>query len=436
MTFKPGDGLKPGNKTKPKITSALGLEKQLKTAKPGDRLPDAEVPGLGLKVTSATRQSWVLRFGKKGRGHGLGPYPEVGLAKARHKAREAREKIRQGIDPIAERAALRAAQAASAQKKIVTFKQAAERFYAAKSGEWKTDKQRRNFISTMETYVYPTIGATDVAAVDRAAILAVLSPIWETKATVAKLLRIRLETILTYAEVHGYRSASDNPARWSGNLAVILPSHGRIRTVKHHAAMPYKDVPAFMARLRELEGVAALALEFLILTGGRIAEVCDATWGEIDREARLWRIPSARMKAGREHIAPLSAAAMAVLDRLAPEDAPRPAAHVFQGRIAGQAINPKTLENLLRQTLGVTKEEATPHGFRTSLRDWAGDETDYADEIAELTIAHKVGNDSRNAYRRSPAVRKRALLLEDWARYVGGETGGVGGENVVVGKFG
>jgi integrase len=417
MTFRPGDN------PKPKITSAKMLER---LTEPG-RYPDSQVPGLGLQVTSATRRSWVLRFqmAKKPRHLGLGPFPEVGLSVARQKAREAREKIREGIDPIAERADRRAAHADATQKKIVTFKEAAERFYAAKSGEWKTEQQRRTFLSTMRDYVYPIIGNMDVAAVDLQAILRVLSPIWETKPTVANLLRIRLEKILTHAQVSGYRTG-DNPARWNGNLAVILPAHGKIRTVKHHAAMPYKAVPAFMARLREQEGVAAAALEFLILTGARVAEVCGLTWGEIDREEGVWTVPAHRMKAGRIHVVPLSNAAMAVLEKVAPLSPRREGdAPVFAGRKAGQGIIPHTVATFLRDTMGVTKEEATRHGFRSSLKDWAGDETDFHDEISEITLAHKVGDATRNTYRRSPALQKRRALLEQWARYCGGETGDV-----------
>ena len=362
MTFKVGEN------PKSKITSAKIIETMVE---PG-RYPDSQVPGLGLQVSSASKRSWVLRYqmAKRPRHIGLGPYPEVGLSAARADAREARDKIRKGIDPIAERDERKAAAAAQNAKPIMTFKEAAERFFAAKSGEWKTEAQKRAFRNSMAAYALPAIGDMDVATIDLPAVLRVLSPVWDSKPAIANLLRIRLETILTHAQVSGYRTG-DNPARWRGNLAVVLASHAKTQKVGHHAALPYQKIPAFMAKLRAQESLASSALQFIILTGCRLQEALGASWSEIDLQARLWTIPAESMKAGREHVVPLSDHAAAILESLPREDG---SGLVFVGAKPG---SPPLAERSLRQSLKTflaEGEDATIHGFRSSFRDWAGDE--------------------------------------------------------------
>ncbi len=390
------------------ITSAKQLEKLTAAG----RYRDPEVKGLYLQIKSLANRSRVLRyqFDHRPRNMGLGPYPLVSLAKARELARTVRLDIKlDRVDPLAKRREQEAA-AAAQRAKVQTFRQAAERFFQKSSAEWKNKTTSRAFHSMMEAYVFPEIGSMSVAAIDTAAVLRVLEPIWKDKPTIAAMLRTRLENILSMATVGGFRSG-DNPARWTGHLKNLLPSHAKMRETQSHAALPYRELPGFMAALRAQGGGASAALQFIILTAARQQEALGATWAEIDLEAKLWTVPANRMKGGREHIVPLSDAAVAILASLYREDG-NP--YVFVGAKAGANLSNHLPRKLLKQIGGA---DVTMHGFRSSFRDWCGDHTEFPREVAEAALAHAVGDATEQAYRRGTALEKRRALMQAWAAY-------------------
>lgn len=353
------------------------------------------------------RRRWVFLFtvaGKR-REMGLGPYPAVSLAEAR-KARDAAERlVREGKDPIAERDEARRLAAAKP-----TFGQIADALFEAKKSEWRNAKHADQWRQALTTLAAP-LRDMPVDEIDTAAILTVLKPIWTTKAETAARLRQRIEAVLDAAKAQGHRTG-ENPAAWRGHLSHLLPKRPAL-TKSHHAAMAYGDVPGFMARLREhqAKSVAAFALEFLILTAARSGEVYGARWPEIDLEAKVWTIPPARMKAGRQHRVPLSVRAVAILAEMGKV---RTNDFLFPGRSDGRLSHiamAKVLDRL--EVAG-----ATPHGFRSAFRDWAGNETHIAREVAEAALAHSVGDAAEQAYRRGDALEKRRALMEAWARYV------------------
>src|SRR5690625_266109 len=274
------------------------------------------VPGLMLQVTRTGGRSWILRtmVGKKRREIGLGGFPAVSLADARQKAREMRELIQQGIDPVEQRKAARQA-LIDAQARSITFDDAAKQFLAGNRYEFRNPKHAAQWESTLRTYASPVIGDLAVDTIELPHILQILKPIWTTKTETASRLRGRIEAVLAWATVGGYRGG-ENPARWKGHLDAVLPKPSRVAKVRHHRALPLDDVGEFMAALRKRKGIAARALEFLVLSAARSGEVRGATWDEIDIESRLWTVPGERMKAGREHRVPLSDAAVALLKAL------------------------------------------------------------------------------------------------------------------------
>lgn len=369
------------------------------------------VTGLHLQVAKSGACSWILRImiGGKRRDMGLGGYPDVTLAQAREKAREARAKIEQGIDPISERAAARSALIA-ARGSEMTFDEAADKFIEAKSPEWKNGKHAAQWVSTLNTYASPVIGKMQMRDITLAHIIKILEPVWTTKTETATRLRGRLESVIDWATVRGYRHG-DNPARWKGHLDKILAKPGKVAKVKHHAALPYSEIGAFMADLRERDGIAARALEFAILTAARSGEVRGARWDEIDLKSRTWTIAAERMKAGKEHRVPLSGAAVKLLEalpRIAEED------HVFPSPRAQKALSDMTLTAVLRR---MERSDLTAHGFRSSFRDWAGETTAYPREVIEHALAHQLKDKAEAAYARGTLFEKRARLMEDWARY-------------------
>ena len=275
-------------------------------------------------------------------------------------------------------------------------------------GQWRNDKHRYQWRQTLGAYCEPIRGKP-VAALTTEDVLMVLQPIWVNKNETASRLRGRIELVLDFAKAKGWRSA-DNPARWRGHLKNILPARKR-SSKRHLAAMPYNDVPAFVQRLRGTEALAARALEFAILTAGRTSEVLNATWSEIDFELCQWTIPAHRMKAGEEHVVPLSEAAISLLRPLF--DA-RTSEFVFPGQKSGRPLSSMAMEMLLRR---MKVDNATVHGFRSSFRDWCGGETNFPREVAEAALAHKVGNVVEQAYRRGKAIEKRRKLMEAWAAY-------------------
>jgi integrase len=337
---------------------------------------------------------------------GVGGYPDVMLAEARERARTIRMQIRDGVDPVADRRARRAAQRANVN--VVTFELAARRWHQSKRSEYRNPKHAAQVLSTIETYAVPVIGNMPVEQIGLKEVLAVLQPIWAEKTETASRLRGRIESVLAWATVSGHRSG-DNPARWKGNLDAVLAQPGKIARVKHHAALPIGELSAFFARLRQQSGMAARALEFLILTAARSGEVRGAKWMELDNDAGVWTVPAERMKAGREHRVPLSAQARDLLERLPVFEG---SDYVFSAPRGGM-LSDMSISAVMRRM----DVDAVPHGFRSTFRDWAAEHTDYAGEIAEMALAHTISNKVEAAYRRGDLLAKRRQMMDDWAEF-------------------
>lgn len=380
------------------------------------------VAGLLLQVTDTGARSWILRasIAGKRREMGLGAFPDVSLSSARERARAMRSKIAEGVDVLAERRAARASLSS-----VLTFKEAARRLIAAKEHEWKNPKHKDQWISTLRTYAEPKLGALPVEAIELRHVEAVLSPIWKDKTETASRLRSRIEAVLDWATVSGYRSG-DNPARWKGNLEHVLAKPGKVKKKQNHPALPFVDMPRFMEALRQREG-SARALEFAILTATRSNEVRGAAWDEIDLDAKTWTIPAERMKAAREHVVPLSAPAIRLIKSL-----PRFAGTdlMFPGERGGQ-LSDMTLSKLIKLMHKADTEAggvgfmdpkqgrlAVPHGFRSSFRDWAAERTNYPRDVAEMALAHTIGDKVEAAYRRGDLFTKRTKMMADWAKFI------------------
>ena len=389
--------------------TALKVEK----AKEPGMYPDGG--GLYLRVTPQGARNWVLRFmlDRRPRWMGLGPLALYGLQDARAKALDARRKRHEGIDPIEARRAERARQRLDAAKAI-SFKQCAESYIASHRAGWRNGKHAGQWGGTLSTYAYPIIGALPVQAVDTSLVLKVLEPIWTAKPETASRVRGRLESILDFAKVRGERDG-ENPARWRGHLDKLLPAHSKVRQVEHHAALPYAELPAFLASLREQEGIAARALEFLILTAARTGEVIGAQWNEIDLLDKTWTVQAARMKAHREHRVPLSARALAVLDEMqAARHDDTGDAFVFPGGKTGKPLSNMAFLMLLRR---MDRGDLTAHGFRASFKTWASERTSFQNEIVEVALAHVIGGKVEQAYRRGDMFEKRRRLMSAWGDY-------------------
>ena len=371
--------------------------RKVETAKPGKY---GDGGGLQLAVAPTGAKKWVLRFLWQGnaREMGLGAYPEVGLAEAREKAMAGRRLARSGIDPIAER---------KQDRRVPTFGKLADEVVAEQSKGFRNEKHKAQWAVTLREYAAP-LRPMPVDAITTEDILAVLKPIWSTKTETASRLRGRIERVLNAAKAKGCRSG-ENPAAWRGHLENLLPKRQKL-TRGHHAAMPYPDIPAFVAKLRTRKAVAALALEFAILTAARSGEVLGAQWSEIDFDAGVWTIPAKRMKAAREHRVPLSKRAVAILNKM---NEARTGDHIFPGWVRGRPLSVMVMGMVLRRL----DEHVTVHGFRSSFRDWAGNETHFPRELAEAALAHVVGDKAEQAYRRSDALEKRRALMEAWAQW-------------------
>jgi len=366
--------------------------------------------GLYLQVSPARTRSWIYRFTLRGRSRemGLGSLNAVGLADARRKASECRGLLAEGTDPIEARDAQRA-QDALTDARSITFAKAAERYVAAHKPGWRNAKHADQWENTLETYAGPVIGRLPVADVDTSLVLRVLEPIWTEKPETASRLRGRIEAVLDWATVRGYR-AGDNPARWRGHLAALLPARSSVAAVKHHAALPYVSIGDFVAEVRKLGGVAARALEFTILTAARTGEVIGATPGEFDLQKALWTIPAERMKARREHRTPLSPRALDIVRG----QIKGPTACVFPGQIEGRPLSNMAMLELLKR---MGRGDLTVHGFRSTFRDWAAEQTAFPHELAEMALAHAVGDKVEAAYRRGDMFAKRARLMAEWAKW-------------------
>jgi integrase len=389
--------------------TALKVEK---ARKPGMY---ADGGGLYLRVTPEGARNWVFRFmiDRKPRWMGLGPLALYSLADARARAQDARRKRHEGIDPIEARRAKRAQQRLDAAKAI-TFKQCAESYIASHRAGWRNAKHRYQWPATLGAYVYPAIGALPVQAVDTALVHKVLEPIWTAKPETASRVRQRIENILGFAKVCGYRDG-ENPARWRGHLDNLLPARSKVRDVKHLAALPYVELPTFLVNLRSREATAARALEFLVLTAARTGEVIGARWNEIDMLDKIWTVPAGRMKAHREHRVPLSPRAVAILkEMLAARHGDASDTIVFSGPKPGKPLSNMALLMLLRR---MERGALTVHGFRATFKTWASERTSFQNEIVEAGLAHIIGGKVEQAYRRGDLFEKRRRLMQQWATF-------------------
>jgi len=378
-------------------------------AKRPGRYPDGG--GLYLRVTEAGTRSWVFRYTRQGKARymGLGAMPGVTLSKARTLAAEARELLREGIDPIDTRQSTRSATRA-ATTSTVTFQQCAEHYIEAKRAGWKNAKHAAQWGATLAQYAHPVIGGLNVADVALPHVLKILEPIWTTKTETASRLRGRIQSVLDYATARGYRTG-DNPAAWQGNLRELLPAARAVAKVEHHAALPWQEVGGFMAHLRQQAGMGARALELAILTAARSGEVRGATWAEVDLVQAVWTVPSHRMKAAKEHRIPLSAEAVALLQSL-----PRIAGtDLIFPNSKGTPLSDMTLAAVLKRMA----RPVTVHGFRSSFRDWAGECTAYPREVIEHALAHQLKDKAEAAYARGTLFDRRRKLMADWARFCG-----------------
>ena len=371
----------------------------------------ADGGGLYLQVSSFDTKSWIFRFtqNKRTRDMGLGGFPDVSLSEAREEAQNCRRLVRKGFDPIEVRRSERQALQAIAVK-TMTFRQCADKYIAAHSKGWKNVKHSRQWISTLETYVYPVIGNLSVADVDIGLVLKILEPIWSEKSETASRVRGRIESVLDWATARKYREG-ENPARWKGNLNKILPARSKVQQVKHHAALPYNEMSEFMAALQAQEGIAAMGLELLILTATRTGEIIKARWSEFDLDAATWIIPADRMKAGKEHRVPLSEPALDVLTRLK-EVAQNE--YVLPGQRPKSGLSNMAFLQLLKR---MGRNDLTAHGFRSTFKDWATERTNYPNEVSEMALAHSVGNKVEAAYRRGDLYEKRVRIMRDWSTF-------------------
>jgi integrase len=385
----------------------------------------ADGGGLYLQVSQQKTKAWIFRFTRAGvpRKMGLGPVSvkandkRISLADARQKAAAARSLLIDGVDPIAARDAKRA-QVALEEAKAVTFKQCADEYIEDNEAGWKNEVHRRQWGSTLKTYVHPVIGHLPVAGVDTGLVLRILRPIWSEKPETANRVRGRIETILDWAKAHAYR-AGDNPARWKGHLDNVLPKKSKVKRVRHHPALPYSDVPAFMADLRAREGLTARALEFTVLTAGRTGAVIGATLDEIDFDAKVWTVPPERTgaKIGGEDPAPrrvpLSDRAVEILKALPRERRNR---HVFIGSKRGTGLSNMAMLELMRGM----RPGYVPHGFRSTFKDWCSETTNYPNEVSEAALWHVVADKVEAAYRRGDLFEKRRALMSDWDAFCRG----------------
>jgi integrase len=391
---------------------------KVRTARPG-RYGDGK--GLYLLVRSSDARFWLFRYRRDGRMRemGLGSVADVSLAEAREKAASLHRTVKGGIDPLAEREARASAEKAAMQQaavRAITFADVADRYIAAHEASWRNAKHRQQWRNTLDTYAAPLLGSLPVASVDTAVVMQVLEPIWRDKTETASRLRGRIESVLDYARARGWRRG-ENPARWRGHLDNLLPARGKVAKVEHHAALPWREIGAFMAALVQQEGVAALALRFAILTAARTEEAIGAAWGEIDLAGAVWTVPAARMKASREHRVPLSDAAQAVLWQAAElRTDVSPDAPVFPGGKADKPLSNMAMLALLRR---MGRGDLTAHGFRSTFRDWCAEATNHPREVAEAALAHTLRDKAEAAYQRGDLMEKRRRLMADWASFCG-----------------
>ncbi|WP_018263341.1 tyrosine-type recombinase/integrase [Methylobacterium sp. WSM2598] len=365
--------------------------------------------GLWLQITPGGK-SWIFRFTLHGRARemGLGSSAIYSLAEARERAVACRKLVNEGIDPIEARREKRRDTALDSAKSI-TFKECAEAYIRAHAAGWRNPKHAAQWTATLANYAYPVFGELPVAAVDTALVMRVLEPIWTTKTETASRVRGRIESVLDWAKTRNHREG-ENPARWRGHLQNLLPKRSKVQKVQHFPALPYDEIGPFLSQVRGLGGVAPRALEFVILTACRTGEVIGARWIEINLNERIWTIPAERMKAGREHRAPLSDAALAVLEPLRAAGGD----YVFPGSRRGKPLSNMAMLELLKR---IKREDLTVHGFRSTFRDWAAERTNFPREVAEAVLAHTLENKVEAAYRRGDLFEKRRELMDEWAEW-------------------
>jgi integrase len=394
--------------------------------------------GLWLQVRAAGKdkdgedkpanRSWLFRYmlDGKARQMGLGPADDVTLAKARSAAQAARRLLLDRVDPIDHREKDQAAKRAVV--KAMSFKEVAGKYLAAHKDSWRNEKHRWQWGATLEKHAYPVIGDTPIDQIGTSEVMQILEPVWQKTPETASRLRGRIESVLDYAKAREWRSG-ENPARWRGHIANMLPRRNKRRTVQHHPALPWARMGEFMAALRGQGGTAALALQFTILTAARSDEAISATWGEIDIAAKVWAVPGARMKAAKEHRVPLSSDALAVLATASKQRTDiTPAGFVFPGARPKKPLSNMSMVMLVRRMNEHDEgqpvpwsdgkgEAIVPHGFRSAFRDWAAESTGFAREVAEAALAHTVADRVEAAYRRGDLFEKRRQLMQDWAAF-------------------
>ena len=370
------------------------------------------VAGLYLHVNARGARSWILRVvvGDKRRDMGLGGYPDIGVADARQKAREARLKIEQGVDPILLRKQAKS-ELMALQATDKTFEQAAGEYIKIHADSWSNDKHRKQWESTLAAYAFPVVGKLSLRHIRQEHILKILEPIWTTKTETATRVRGRIESILDWAKVKGLRTG-ENPAAWKGHLDHMLPAPTRLKKIEHLTAVPVREMPGFMVKLRQAAGIAAQALEFLILTAARSGEVRGITWEEVSLDDALWIVPAERMKMKKEHRVPLSNRAVDIL-KSQPRIDGNPL--VFPAP-RGSQMSDATMSAVLKRM----NVDATVHGFRSSFRDWCGDYTNYPRDLAEQCLAHGADDPVEAAYRRGDALERRREIMNEWSKFIAG----------------
>lgn len=399
----------------PKTIEQLSALKVTRLTSPGLY---ADGNGLYLQVTAGRGRSWVFRYSLDGRSRemGLGSCRKVRLDEARRKATEYGKVRDEGKDPIDERA--RAVQDQRLERsKSLTLSEGFAQYVRAHTPGWKNSKHAAQWATTFAAYVEPALGALPVRAIDAGHVVRVLEPIWTTKPETASRVRGRLEAVLDWAKVHGYRTG-DNPARWRGHLDNVFPAKSKLRVVKHHAAMPYDELPEFMAALRAQEGAGARALEFTILTAARTSETTGAVPDEISEQDSAWTIPACRMKGGRDHRVPLSARALQIA-----RDSGG-GRFLFPGQFADRPLSNMAMAKVLER-MGIAY--ATVHGFRSTFKDWARDRTNFPNELSEAALAHAIGDKTEAAYARGTMFEKRRRLMLAWTEFAN-DSAQVGGQ--------
>jgi integrase len=373
------------------------------------RYPDGD--NLYFRVSSPGNASWLLRYARDGRERmlGLGPLHTVTLAEARIRAKAARQQLLDGVDPIDQKRAQKAERALEAAKAI-TFSEAAQSYYDQHEKKWKNPRHRDQWISTLQTYCFPRIGNLPVSAIDTGLVLKCIEPHWQDKTETMSRVRGRIESVLDWCKVRGYRTG-DNPAKWKGHLKEVLPARDQIAKPNHHPALPFGEIGGFLTKLRTRDAVAAKALEFLILTAARTGEVIGAKWGEIDFAKKEWTIPEGRMKGGRQHRVPLSNRVIEILSEV-PREEDNP--HVFIGPRTGSGLSSMAMTAVLKR---MGHGDITVHGFRSTFKDWADECTNTPIHVTQMALAHAIGDKTEAAYRRGDLAKKRKVLMDTWAAF-------------------